>query len=259
MFSEVAPVFAGAVGAWFSKTWPLALLILIVECGWALTHGIVRPAGVAAVAAIALLAWLCGRTPNGVGGMTLHGVFLLVAGMLSLHLLPGFSNPLLLGPVAFTPDAVPFTMYLDFDKTSVGFAGAGAIAGILLTLPFAIGLGAVRWEPKIPDGFWLWAFSNLLLVALAEEALFRGFFQNSLSRWLAGVPGCTAIAIGTTALVFGLAHFGSGPPMVLLAGLAGVAYGLAYHYGGLLASMLAHFGLNLCHILLFTYPLLIPR
>jgi membrane protease YdiL (CAAX protease family) len=47
--------------------------------------------------------------------------------------------------------------------------------------------------------------------------------------------------------------------MILLATLAGLAYGLAFQYGGLLASMLAHFGLNLCHILLFTYPLLASR
>jgi uncharacterized protein len=59
-----------------------------------------------------------------------------------------------------------------------------------------------------------------------------------------------------TALAFGSVHFASGPPMILLASLAGIAYGLAYRYGGLLASVLAHFGLNLFHILFFTYPLL---
>jgi uncharacterized protein len=56
--------------------------------------------------------------------------------------------------------------------------------------------------------------------------------------------------------VFGLAHFGSGLPMIVLASLAGIAYGLAYRYRGLLASAFAHVGLNLFHILLFTYPLL---
>ncbi len=47
--------------------------------------------------------------------------------------------------------------------------------------------------------------------------------------------------------------------MIFFASIAGVAYGLAYRQGGLLASVSAHFGLNLLHILLFTYPLLVRR
>ncbi len=45
--------------------------------------------------------------------------------------------------------------------------------------------------------------------------------------------------------------------MAAFASVAGVAYGLAYRHGGLLASVWAHFGFNLFHILLFTYPLLV--
>jgi membrane protease YdiL (CAAX protease family) len=43
---------------------------------------------------------------------------------------------------------------------------------------------------------------------------------------------------------------------VLLAGLAGVGYGLAYRFGGLGAAIATHFGLNLLHFGLFTYPML---
>ena len=41
----------------------------------------------------------------------------------------------------------------------------------------------------------------------------------------------------------------------LLAGIAGVGYGLAYRYGGLQAAVVTHFGLNLLHFGLFTYPM----
>jgi membrane protease YdiL (CAAX protease family) len=44
-----------------------------------------------------------------------------------------------------------------------------------------------------------------------------------------------------------------------LATLAGIAYGLAFRRGGLLAAVWAYFLLNLAHILLFTYPLLLRR
>jgi hypothetical protein len=35
-----------------------------------------------------------------------------------------------------------------------------------------------------------------------------------------------------------------------------VGHGLAYRVGGLQAAVLAHFGLNLAHFTLFTYPML---
>jgi membrane protease YdiL (CAAX protease family) len=65
--------------------------------------------------------------------------------------------------------------------------------------------------------------------------------------------GGEAIAIGVAAALFGLAHFAGGWGYVLG---GGVGYGVAYRQGGLQASVLAHFGLNLLHFSLFTYPML---
>ncbi|SRR5258706_5019762 len=279
MLISIAPIFMGALLSWFRKAWPLSALVLIAGYAAAVVAGFVQPIGIASVAVVTLLAWLCGQTLKGIRGVVIHILFFVWAGLLALHLLPGFQNPLLIGPVSFTPDAIPFKMYFNFDKAAIGFAlillyvpicrekgvgrsllvgASGAMLGIILTLPLALWLGAVRWEPKFPDGLWLWILDNLL-VALTEEALFRGFLQASLSRWLNGTGGSAAMAIAIAAIAFGLAHYASGLPMILLASLAGLAYGLAYRYGGLLASVLAHFGLNLFHILLFTYPLLAPH
>lgn len=44
--------------------------------------------------------------------------------------------------------------------------------------------------------------------------------------------------------------------MVYLATLAGIGYGLAYRWGGVAAAVLCHFGLNLVHFTLFSYPML---
>jgi CAAX protease family protein len=277
MLIEFAPIVVGAASAWHRKLWPLTVCLLAAGYLWAAALGFVQLAAVPAISALALLVWMCDREREGCRGVTLHTLTFLLAALLSLHLLPGFQNPLLLGPVSFTPDAAPFKMYLTFDKSAVGFVlillyvpicrdkgfvrslfvgGIGALMGIACTLPPALLMVAVRWEPKYPQGFWLWALNNALLVALAEETLFRGFLQGSLKRWLDGIAGSATIAIIVAALVFGVGHIAAGPAMVVLASLAGVAYGLAYQHGGLLGSVTAHFGVNLCHILLFTYPLL---
>jgi hypothetical protein len=194
MLAEAATVFLSAILVWSRRLWPLQVVALAVTYGAAIMFGIVRPAGIVALAAILLLAWLCSAIPDGLKGATVHGVFFVVAVLLSLRLLPGFQNPLLLGPVRFTPDAVPFKMYLNLDKASVGFAlmlfysplvremgiartllgaAAGAILGLPLTLPPALLLGAIRWEPKYPEALQLWALDNFLLVAGRGGAVSR--------------------------------------------------------------------------------------
>lgn len=280
MLVEASLLYLASGLSWFPRAWPLAAGLLAAAYALGLALGFVRPAGIVAVAAVFLLALLCGQMPDGAGGAALQGAFFALALMLTLHRVPGFHNPLLLGPVALTPDAYRFTMHLDLDKAAVGFAllllytplcrEAGlarsllvgiacAALAVALLLPLALHLHAIRWAPKLPKGLWLWALNNLLLVAFAEEALFRGFLQASLARWLGGGAGGAWIAIGVASLTFGIAHHAAGPLMVAIASVAGAAYGLAYRHGGLLASVSAHFGFNLFHILLFTYPLLMRR
>ncbi|APZ30631.1 MAG: CPBP family glutamic-type intramembrane protease [Rickettsia conorii subsp. raoultii] len=44
---------------------------------------------------------------------------------------------------------------------------------------------------------------------------------------------------------------------IALSTICGFFYGYAYYKTGkILCSMIVHFGLNLCHVLLFTYPAL---
>ena len=66
-------------------------------------------------------------------------------------------------------------------------------------------------------------------------------------------------ALALASALFGLAHFAGGPLLMLFAGLAGLIYGLAWLWSGRLwVATLFHFGLNLTHLLLFTYPLYRP-
>lgn len=206
-----------------------------------------------------------------------HGLFIFMVLALAMHWLPGFYNGRGINPHRITDDAAPFALYLNLDKPLIGFwlflvcpwivgrrslrlsvfaTAVGLTLSSVLALGGALLLGVISWAPKWPDEAWLWLFNNLLLVTLVEEALFRGYIQGGLSRHLKHLPYGENLALLLASLLFGLAHLAAGWQWVLLATLAGVGYGLAYRFGGLAAAIATHFGLNLLHFGLFTYPML---
>ena len=203
-----------------------------------------------------------------VGRFLGHGLFIVLALALAMHWLPGFYNGRAIPAHRFTDNAVPFSMVVNLDKPLIGFwlllacpwivarrslrltVYATALAltlSVILALGGAVLLGMITWAPKWPDQAWLWVLNNLLLVTLVEEALFRGYIQGGLSRHFKHLPYGENLALLLASLLFGLVHVGAGWQWVLLAGLAGVGYGLAYRFGGLSAAILTHFGLNLLH------------
>lgn len=232
-----------------------------------------------AIIPVLLLALAGAAISSGRGGSLRtagHVAFIAAAMALGFHLLPGFHNLRIVGPVRLSPDAVPYTMYLNLDKPLGGFwvllvwpalrlhRGVwswlqGLLVG-LATAAIALGLaaaaGAVAFEPKWPEFAWIWALNNLLLVVLTEETLFRGYLQEAVTQRLRDQRQGELTAIAVAAALFGLAHVAGGAAYVLVAGLAGLGYGLAYRLGGLQAAVMAHFSLNLVHFSLFTYPML---
>ena len=205
-----------------------------------------------------------------------HGLFIALALALASHWLPGFYSERVIAAQRFSEHAAPFSMYLNLDKPLVGFwivlacpwaltavrarraANTSALMLLLtgsLCLGTALLLGVVGWAPKWPEQSLIWLLNNLLLVTLTEELLFRAYLQGGLQHLLRRVPYGPALALGLAAMLFGLAHLGGGWQWALLAGMAGVGYGLAWRYGGLPAAVATHFGVNLLHFSLFTYPM----
>jgi membrane protease YdiL (CAAX protease family) len=206
-------------------------------------------------------------------------VFVFCFGLaLELHLIPGFKNLLIWNKIQLTPDAVPFTLYLNFDKTIVGLVILGLtlnLAGtwvewrallkqVVFKLPIiissililTIAFGYSKFEPKIPHDLWIWVVSNLLFTCVAEEGLFRGFVQESLTQLKYKYSDYVAILV--PAIFFGIIHYPGGIKYVILATVAGALYGYIYKITKRIeASILTHFLLNLTHILLFTYPALL--
>lgn len=217
---------------------------------------------------------------KGLQKATLGCLIVLFAVVLSHHLAPGFNNWRIVSQVKLSPDSIPYSTYLNFDKTLVGFFIL--LWGIQLsrskedwlniakqlTPLFCVGavvmlaasylLGYIRFDPKVPFFLAIWAAKNLLFTCVAEEALFRGFIQKELVRIFQDKPWGIPVAIAIASLLFGLDHFWGGPKYILLATLAGLFYGTVFYKTERIeSSILFHFLLNFIHITFFSYPALV--
>lgn len=245
-----------------------AYIIASLWVGIALSLGILSPiALVALIPGLALAAWL--RQAQGTMAGLGWGALILWSVAMAAHLLPGFNNPVVLDQVLTGPDSRPFTLHLNADKPMVFFALllawqplliqdsslrvrplVVAVALAVALFPLALVAGALQVEPSLPSWTLLFILTNLLMTCLTEEAFFRGFLQKALIARVSVTAG-----IATTSVLFGLVHAPAGLAVVVFATLLGAACGMAHWFGGRLRyAVWVHFGFNLTHLLLFTYP-----
>lgn len=200
-------------------------------------------------------------------------------GLSGVHLLPGFQNFRVLNNVYISSNGIPFSLYLNFDKTVVGVFILGilhqrittkaewsemfkamaprALLVIFIVAIFSFVFKFVWFDPKLAPSLPIWAATNLLFVCLAEEGFFRGFIQKYLCLSLRRVSYGNVISIILSSILFGLSHFMGGMRYVILATIAGIGYGWIYwRTQRIEASILTHFSLNAVHFLFFTYPAL---
>lgn len=201
----------------------------------------------------------------------------------SYHLMPGFNNLMVANQIKLTNDALPYSLYLNFDKPIIGlfilafglpfinttsqsmsasrerfFKVVLLVIGALIVMPvLALGMNYVHFNPKWDNFFYLWIIDNLIFTCVCEEAYFRGFVQYGFMRFWSGHRYGNIFALLIASILFGLAHFRGGYIYVLLASIAGLFYGGVYLLTKRIeASIITHFLVNLTHILFFTYPAL---
>ncbi len=127
-------------------------------------------------------------------------------------------------------------------------------AFIVVGIPIGLVTGFVG-PPHWPTGLLsvpLALVTVFLFTGLQEEALFRGAFQGFLQKRL----GRPMVSLVIASVVFGFAHLNNGPHpdwrYVLLATLAGLAYGAAYRATGrVAAAAVAHALVDATWVLLF--------
>lgn len=199
--------------------------------------------------------------------LVLSVVAILVAAGLEFHKFPGFQNWHVSGNLWITYDK-PFMGFfvvaflLPLIRTPVDWAKLAVravpltIAAVLILAMLAIPSGTIDWHLKIPSHFLIRIASNLFLVAIPEEAFFRGFIQQELFKTLGpGMRGHIAAVVGAS-LLFTLFHIGwtASAAMLGFVFLAGLIYGTIYQYTKAIeGSIFCHFCVNLTHMLFFTY------
>lgn len=209
----------------------------------------------------------------------LTGVAALLALVMAMHFLPGFHNPRLLDNVKVSVDAVPFTLYANFDKAAAGLfllvffcrrtaslhdfgimlkkAAPLAALTIVGLIGAALALKLVKVDFKLPAFTIVFLVTNLFFTCIAEEAFFRGLLQEKLSGALAKIRYGEYVAIGCSALLFGMVHLAGGAAYAALATLAGLGYACIYSVTKRVeAPVIAHFLFNFVHFTCFSYPYL---
>jgi len=197
--------------------------------------------------------------------------------MLAAHLIPGFNNWKVVDSVSLTETSLPYSMYLNMDKTLVGLAILGLgfplikslkewgsvlrstlsifLVGLIVLASASQAFGYTHWDFKLPDLFFVWALINLIFTCVSEEAFFRGFLQKNLFKILQKYKYGNILSLITVSILFGLAHFAGGFKYVILSTIAGIIYGYAYQKTQRIeASILCHFGVNTFHFIFLTYP-----
>jgi membrane protease YdiL (CAAX protease family) len=270
-------------GLWMHRAIWIGALLAAIVTGY--FSGALHGAAALWVALLAALALTYARVratpalPNRALWMPLAGfVFFVYALAMGLALLPGFNRVELVAPQVLSAGATPYSIGVGFPKVVTGILILGLINPALVrswseltrvlarALPVfaitaAVGMAVVvlmgysSFAPKWTALFLLFAPINLFFTCLAEEAFFRGFVQQELSR-IGSRPALAAgVALTVGAILFGLAHFAGGPAYVLAAAIAGAGYGWAFlRTQRIEAAMAVHFGVNATHFLLFTYP-----
>jgi uncharacterized protein len=269
-----ATLLFAVLALWTTTTlWLVAVTATVVA---AYVAGTMHGLAVVWLGSLAACAWHL-RTSDRWPRAACAALTLTLAAMLGAHVLPGFTNPVIIRDAVLNDGALPYRQYVNFDKGPAGLLLLGCagwvpmhsarewtaairgalpvIAGtIAVTMAASLALGYVRFDPRWTPLFVPWAAVNLLLTCVSEEAFFRGIVQRELTRVLPVRLGATA-AVAASAVLFGLVHAAGGWRYVLLATMAGAGYGLACQRTGRLEmAILAHFAVNAAHFLLFTYP-----
>ncbi|MCP4158777.1 MAG: CPBP family intramembrane metalloprotease [Deltaproteobacteria bacterium] len=274
------------ISLWLPKKTDLfSIRIWYIFCaaaiGGGLLFGYLQLSGVVSIFILGISCYLAGSEQQIKPVRIIAGCLMFVLSVgLTMHIIPGFSNPKVIEGVVISEGGIPYSKYLNFDKTVVGLFIIGLTFNnllstlrdcldmikkiifptcitILVILIISYAFGYVRFDPKWSSLFWFWIWTNLFFTCIAEEAVFRGIIQRYIIEGLKKYRYGAKAGLVIAAVLFGAAHYSGGLKYVILATVAGICYGAVYlRTGQVEASILTHLIFNTTHFIFFTYPAL---
>ncbi len=195
------------------------------------------------------------------------------------HMIVGFNNFLLLSNQTIGSSTTAINLYLNFDKLSLAVLLLGLWVPLvktkedwkhtfLISIPwlafsafiliaYSLSTNLLALDIKIPSSTIIFLIVNLFFVVIPEEAFYRGFLQNEITKNLPNKAG-PILAILVVSSLFALIHifFISNLSYIIAAFIGSVLYGTIYQFSKSVESaMITHFGVNVIHFFFFTYPI----
>lgn len=194
----------------------------------------------------------------------------------------GFSYPQVLALPELYPGGQPFALYANLGKATAGFmtllllvhachpqfkpvstpAARALLVLVLAGVIFAVAipLGDLQWHPKSIYAVINFAWVNLLITCVAEEAFLRLLVQRELglmcerlthNRWAS-----EALPLTLTTTLFVVTHGINDANLLLIYSIAGGLYALCYSLSKSVFTCIAlHFLVNFIHFSFLTYPI----
>lgn len=265
-------------------------VVAALALGAALASGMIELSGVVALLLFAIACYAYRKLERPTALIAVTMLIFVAAILLATHRIPGFHGQPLLAPTAICDGCQNLWLLGHLDKPFVGlllFAIAlgglthrprptaspatarpslGSNARVTVTTIVVVTLvvmgvmsllSAVRWAPKAPDASTVVMFLalNLFFTTFAEEIFFRMFLHDALRRAAPSTFDQPWKIIAVSTALFGVAHVGGGPLLMLGAAIAGLGYGYVYEKTQRIEwAIAAHFGVNVTHFFLFSYP-----
>ena len=280
-------LFIAAVLSLWQQRWPyLWACLLVPGLILALLLGLLEVSGLLVLCGILIAcrglspSMLAGQEAGSRQQRILHHSSFLIVFIVPLLLLTGvlggFHNPRLIENVTIGSATTPISVSFSFQASVIALGllvfaikPRSIVASdwvprlrtviiittmlIALIMPLAMMLDYIQWDPKWSPVYLYWSVAQLFATCLGEELFFRGLIQSQLALLLKPLKYSGLLAVGISAIIFGLGH--GGGTLSALAFIAGLGYGYAYYKTRAIeAAILTHFLFNSCHFLLFSYP-----
>jgi len=250
------------LSVWFRPISKLWGLLLALSLSIRMIEGKLLLAGLALIIAWAILFHFYTRNKN----RALFLLIILLSFGFAFHLFPGFV------PTEITPrfklsietsmlGLFPLALLVPLAKEGKQWRQVWkgltfGCLGIALMALLVLASGSLSLTFKLPSSPLIRFASNLILVAIPEEAFYRGFVQRQIAKYLKNNKRGKAVALILSTLIFTLAHLYWAPSLTILSFvfLAGLLYGGVYLISEKIESaILCHFLLNFVHMTCFTY------